>query len=163
MFEKLLGWHKHAQRDILFTGTKSLLKMCLTVEWKIATSEMASLVGLDLFGVNLETFRPFLLCISCACCSASANPSKLLYSKKDKIWVYWNQSSHLGLFGTVDYADATVTLTITAFFPKVLATTVSFELTWHCTVTVLEKECGAKVKGPRLWEKERNGWYEEGK
>lgn len=53
--------------------------MCLTVERKIAVGELALWLDLNLFGVNQKYFHPLLLSISPVCCSASANPSELLY------------------------------------------------------------------------------------
>lgn len=58
-----------------------MLKMCLTVEWKIAMSGLAVQLDLNLFGLNQKPFHPFLLSISRACCSASADPLKLLHCK----------------------------------------------------------------------------------
>lgn len=55
--------------------------MCLPVEWKIAISELAVWLDLNLFVVNQKHFHPLLLSVSYVCCSASANPSKLLYYK----------------------------------------------------------------------------------
>lgn len=71
---------KHAH-VILFTESKILLKIFLTVEWKIAISELAGHLGLNVFGVNQKHFHPFLLSISCVCCAANANPLKLLHYK----------------------------------------------------------------------------------
>ncbi len=47
-----------------------------------------------MFGVNQRMFHPTLLPISCVCCSATANPLKLLYRKVSLL----KQSSNLGLF-----------------------------------------------------------------
>lgn len=52
--------------------------MCLTVQWKIAMSEMAVNSDLTRFGLNQ---RHFLLPISCVCSPARINPSKPLNYK----------------------------------------------------------------------------------
>lgn len=78
---------RNTQYDILFTQMKSLLQIHLTAEWKIAISEMAVNLILNLFRVNEKHFCSLLAMFVVL-------PVLIPRSCYMARWVYWDQSSN---------------------------------------------------------------------
>lgn len=78
---------RNTQYDILFTQMKSLLQIHLTAEWKIAISEIAVNLVLNLFRVNQKHFCSLLVMFVVL-------PVLIPRSCYMARWVYWDQSSN---------------------------------------------------------------------